>query len=351
LVALGEAEVTSLPLLKEVEGTSSAKQRPRRLRQSFALRSLVSETEVTPRNLVMPIFVKEGSDIKERIDSMPGIFRLSPDQNLDREVSEIQSLGIGAVILFGLPKKKDSFGSEAYNESGIIQKAIERIKKQSLPGLVVISDVCLCEYTDHGHCGILGERGEVQNDRTIELLGKIAVSQARAGADIVAPSAMMDNQVLAIRDMLDSEGFQSTPIMSYSSKYASAFYGPFREAAGSSPSFGDRRGYQMDPSNVREALRETRIDIEQGADIIMVKPALAYLDVIKAVRNSFDLPLAAYSVSGEYSLIKGAALNGWIDEPKVVDEILHSIRRAGADIIITYFAKDYARKYWGNRAN
>jgi porphobilinogen synthase len=309
---------------------------------------LVSETDVNPRNLVMPIFVREGYDIKERIDSMPGIFRFSPDQNLDREVSEIQSLGIGAIILFGLPQTKDSFGTEAYNKNGIVQRAIKRIK-QTNPDLTVVSDVCMCEYTDHGHCGILNQRGEVENDKTIELLGRIAVSQAKAGADIVAPSAMMDNQVLAIRETLDSEGFGSTPIMAYSAKYASAFYGPFREAAGSTPSFGDRRGYQMDPSNVREAIRETRIDVEQGTDIIMVKPALAYLDVIKTIRNNFDLPLAAYNVSGEYSLVKAAAINGWIDEERVVDEILHSIRRAGADIIITYFAKDYSRRYWKNK--
>ena len=320
--------------------------RPRRLRQSSALRSLSSETDFNPKNLVMPIFVIEGNHIKEQIDSMPGIFRFSPDENLDKEISEIQSLGIGSVLLFGLPEKKDSFGSEAYSENGIIQRALRRIK-QNDPDLVVISDVCMCEYTDHGHCGILNQRGEVENDKTIELLGKIAVSQARAGSDIVAPSAMMDNQVLAIRQALDLGGLESTVIMSYSSKYASAFYGPFREAAGSTPSFGDRKAYQMDSSNVREAIRETRIDVEQGADIIMVKPALSYLDVIRALRVDFDLPLAAYNVSGEYSMIKAAAMNGWIDEDRIVDEVLHSIRRAGADIIITYFAKDYAKR-WKN---
>ena len=320
--------------------------RPRRLRQSVALRSLFSETNIEPRDFVMPIFVREGNQIKEQIDSMPGIFRLSPDENLEREISEIQSLGIGGIIVFGLPKIKDPFGSEAYNDNGVVQQAVRRIKQTSSE-LVVICDVCMCEYTDHGHCGILNPRGQVENDRTIDFLARIAISQAKAGADIVAPSAMMDNQVLAIRQGLDSAGFESMPIMSYSSKYASAFYGPFREAAGSAPSFGDRKTYQMDPSNVREALRETRIDVEQGADVIMVKPALSYLDVIKAVRAEFDLPLAAYNVSGEYSMIKAAAINGWIDEERIVDEVLHSIRRAGADIIISYFAKDYARR-WKN---
>jgi len=318
--------------------------RPRRLRLSASLRRLVTETDVIPRNLVMPIFVKEGQGIREKIDSMPGIFRLSPDEMLDREISEISSAGINSVLVFGLPNRKDAFGSEAFNDNGIVQQAVRRIK-QNEPDIVVICDVCMCEYTDHGHCGILNQGGYVQNDVTIEYLGKIAVSQVRAGADIVAPSAMMDNQVLAIRRALDSNGFGETPIMAYSSKYASAFYGPFREAAGATPSFGDRKSYQMDPSNVREAMRETGIDVEQGADIIMVKPALAYLDVIRAVREKFDLPLAAYNVSGEYSMIKAASANGWINEEKVVDEVLHSIRRAGADIIISYFAKDYANRW------
>lgn len=321
--------------------------RPRRLRQSSALRSLVSETDVNPRNLLMPIFVREGNHIKEEIASMPGIFRISPDENLVKEVSEIESLGIGGVLIFGIPTKKDVSGSEAYNEKGVIQQAVRRIK-ESNPEMVVICDVCMCEYTDHGHCGILNQLGQVENDKTIDLLGRIALSQAKAGADIVAPSAMMDNQVLAIRKALDSGGYESTPIMSYSSKYASAFYGPFREAAGSTPSFGDRKSYQMDSSNVREAIRETKIDVEQGADIIMVKPALSYLDVIRAVRQEFDLPLAAYNVSGEYSMIKAAALNGWLDEERVVSEVLHSIKRAGSDIIITYFAKDYARNWKKN---
>lgn len=316
--------------------------RPRRLRQSFAIRSLISETDVNPRNLIMPIFVKEGTSVREEIDSMPGVFRLSPDENLDKEVSEIQSLGLGGILLFGLPKKKDSFGTEAYNENGIVQQAIRRIK-QSYQDLLVVSDVCMCEYTDHGHCGILNLKGQVENEKTNGFLAKIALSQAKAGADIIAPSAMMDEQVSAIRKSLDGGGFEMVPIMSYSAKYASSFYGPFREAAGSTPSFGNRRNYQMDPANLREALRETKLDIEQGADIIMVKPALAYLDVIKAVRAEFSLPLAAYNVSGEYSMIKAAAIRGWVDEESIVNEVLHSIRRAGADVIITYFAKDYAR--------
>ncbi len=288
----------------------------------------------------MPIFVKEGSGIKEEIESMPGIFRFSPDSSLDAEVSDLEDLGINAVLLFGLPSKKDSSGSEAYNPSGVIQQAVRRIK-QMIPEMVVICDVCMCEYTDHGHCGILNGRGYVENDKTAELLGKIALSQARAGADIVAPSAMMDNQVLEIRRALDASGFENTAIMSYSSKYSSAFYGPFREAASSAPSFGDRKSYQMNPPNVREAIREAQMDIEQGADIIMVKPALAYLDVIRAVREKFGLPLAAYNVSGEYAMIKAAALNGWLDGKRAMEETLTAIKRAGADIIITYFAKEF----------
>lgn len=333
------------PIIKEKDSlVRASSHRLRRLRQASALRSLVSETDVNPRNLLMPIFVREGNQIKEEIASMPGIFRLSPDEYLDKEVAEIESLGIGGVLIFGIPNKKDALGSEAHNEEGIVQQAVRRIKASN-PKMVVVCDVCMCEYTDHGHCGILNSKGHVENDKTIDMLGKIALSQAKAGADIVAPSAMMDNQVLAIRKVLDLGRYESTPIMSYSSKYASAFYGPFREAASSTPSFGDRKSYQMDPSNVREAVRETRADVEQGADIIMVKPALAYLDVIRAIRHEFDLPLAAYNVSGEYSMIKAAAMNGWLDEERVVSEVLHSIKRAGADIIITYFAKDYARNW------
>lgn len=321
----------------------SSVMRTRRLRRTSALRSLVAETDVSSRNLVMPIFVREGTGIRERIESMPGVFRFSPDEMLDREISEIATAGIRAVLLFGLPKKKDPFGSEAFGENSVIQQAIRRIKQQD-PDLIVIGDVCMCEYTDHGHCGILNPAGEVLNDTTIQYLAKIAVSQAKAGADIVAPSAMMDGQVGAVRRALDEEGLDETVIMSYSTKYASSFYGPFREAADSTPKFGDRKSYQMDSSNVREALRESRIDVSEGADILMVKPALPYLDVIRVVRENFDLPLAAYNVSGEYAMIKAASANGWLDERKVVDETLRSIRRAGADIVITYFAKDYASR-------
>jgi len=317
--------------------------KPRRLRATFEMRELVAETRVDVAQLVMPIFVREGRNVKEKIDEMPGIFRYSPDGELDKEIQEISDLGINAVLLFGLPTKKDLLGSEAYNPSGVVQQAIRRIK-DTKPEIVVISDVCMCGYTEHGHCGILGQGGTVENEKTISYLGKIALSQASAGADIVAPSAMMDDQVLAIRRALDSGGFDRTAIMSYSSKFASGFYGPFRVAAGSAPSFGDRKSYQMDPRNAREAIRETQIDVEQGADMIMVKPALAYLDVLSAVRQRFPLPLAAYNVSGEYSMIKAASINGWIDEARVVDEVLHSIRRAGADIIISYFSKDYSRR-------
>jgi porphobilinogen synthase len=324
--------------------------RPRRLRRTGALRALIAEVEVTPRNLVMPLFIREGTGIKEKIESMPGVFRLSPDEMLDMEINEIRSAGIDSVLLFGLPSEKDPVGSEAYGDHGVVQQAVRRIKQQ-YPEMVVICDVCMCEYTDHGHCGILDPAGQVLNDETIEYLGKIAVSQAKAGADIVAPSAMMDNQVLAIRRALDENGSDDTAIMAYSTKYASSFYGPFREAAGSTPKFGDRKSYQMDPSNLREALRETRIDVQQGADILMVKPALPYLDVIRMVRENFDLPLAAYNVSGEYSMIKAASANGWLDEKKIVEELLRSIKRAGADIIITYFAKDFGTRWKENVRN
>ncbi len=317
-----------------------SEQRLRRTRQSPVLRALVSETTVDPNHLVMPIFVREGSGLKEKISSMPGIFRFSPDRYLEEEMEEIRGLGINAVIIFGIPEKKDTFGSEAYDENGVVQKAVRRIK-DSQPDLTVMCDVCLCEYTDHGHCGVLNQKGYVENDKTVALLARTAVSQVQAGADIVAPSAMMDNQVGAIRRALDSNGFDNSLVMSYSSKYASAFYGPFREAAGSTPSFGDRSSYQMDPSNLREAVRETALDVDQGADIIMVKPALPYLDVIREIRQKFNHPLAAYQVSGEYAMIKAAALNGWIDERRAVKETLTSIKRAGADMIISYFAKQY----------
>ena len=318
--------------------------KPRRLRNSARLRALVSETQdIAPEHLVTPLFIREGVDIKEEISSMPGIYRYSPDFELEREIEEISSLGINAVLLFGLPRRKDSIGSEAYNSEGVVQQAIRRIKKTK-PDMVVISDVCMCEYTEHGHCGILNQSGTVDNQKTLPYLSRIALSHAEAGADLIAPSAMMDDQVAAIRDSLDSNGFEFLPIMSYSTKFASAFYGPFREAASSAPSFGDRKTYQMDPGNLREAIRETQLDVEQGADIVMVKPALPYLDVLSAVRKRFSLPLAAYNVSGEYSMIKAASINGWLDEEKVVNETLHSIRRAGADIIMTYFAKQYLRQ-------
>jgi porphobilinogen synthase len=323
--------------------TTDNNQRPRRLRSSPRIRALVAETSLDIEHLVMPIFVREGTGLREKIDSMPGIFRLSPDKELETEINEISSLGLKTVLLFGIPDKKDLTGSEAYNPSGVVQQAIRRIKA-ICEDLTVICDVCMCEYTEHGHCGILNSRGAVENDKTLDYLAKIAVSQVEAGADIVAPSAMMDYQVKAIREGLDSSGFGSVPIMSYSSKFASAFYGPFREAAGSAPRFGDRKSYQMDSRNLREAIRETELDVAQGADIIMVKPALPYLDVLSAIRHNFQLPLAAYSVSGEYSMIKAASINGWIDEDRAVEELLYSIRRAGADVIITYFAKQYAAK-------
>lgn len=322
------------------------RRKPRRLRATPQMRDLVAESSVNTAHLVMPIFVKEGNDIKEKIDEMPGIFRFSTDTQLDKEIEEISSLGINAVLLFGLPSKKDLLGSEAYNPNGVVQQAITRIKNTK-PDMLVIADVCMCEYTAHGHCGILDQAGTVENEKTLSYLAKIALSQAEAGADIVAPSAMMDDQVLAIRQALDSAGFEKTVIMSYSSKFASGFYGPFRAAAGSAPSFGDRKSYQLDPRNVREALRETQIDVLQGTDILMVKPALSYLDVLSAIRQRFDLPLAAYNVSGEYSMIKAASMNGWIDEARIMDEVLHSIRRAGADIIISYFSKEYSR--WKRR--
>jgi porphobilinogen synthase len=343
-----ESEVSRNGLRKMVvDGRGSGEPRPRRLRQTAGLRALVAEVEVTPRNLVMPLFIREGTAIKEKIESMPGLFRLSPDEMLDIEIGEILSAGIGSVLLFGLPSKKDPVGSGAYGDQGVVQQAVRRIKRQ-YPEMVVICDVCMCEYTDHGHCGILDTAGRVLNDETNEYLARIAVSQAKAGADIVAPSAMMDNQVLATRRALDESDLKETAIMAYSTKYASSFYGPFREAAGSTPKFGDRKSYQMDSSNIREALRETRIDVQQGADILMVKPALSYLDVVRMVRENFDLPLAAYNVSGEYSMIKAASANGWLDEKKVVEESLRSIKRAGADIIITYFAKDFGMRWKEN---
>jgi porphobilinogen synthase len=314
--------------------------RLRRLRRTERLRALVRENRVDAGDLVYPIFVVEGKGIKQEIASMPGIFRLSPDQ-LDAEIEEVAGLKIPAVLLFGIPQKKDELGSSAYASKGVVQQAVRRIKK-SVPELLVITDVCLCEYTSHGHCGVVvGE--QVDNDQTLPLLARTALSHARAGADIVAPSDMMDGRVKAIRESLDKDGFQHIPILSYAAKYASAFYEPFREAAESAPRFGDRLSYQMDYHNLREALREIEQDINEGADIVMVKPALAYLDVIRQVRNTFNCPLAAFNVSGEYAMVKAAAKEGWLDERRAVMEIITAIKRAGADIIITYHAKDFAR--------
>jgi len=314
--------------------------RLRRLRRKEAVRALVRETDIRVGDLIYPMFVIEGKGIRQEIESMPGIFRLSPDL-LPPEVEEIAKLGIPAVLLFGIPQQKDETASTAYHPEGIIPQAIKAIK-QVVPELVVITDVCLCEYTSHGHCGVVVE-GEVDNDRTLPLLAKTALAHAEAGADIVAPSDMMDGRVKAIREALDEKRFQHIPILAYAAKYASAFYGPFREAAGATPQFSDRRSYQMDPANVREALREVEQDINEGADIVMVKPALAYLDVIRRVRDTFNYPLAAYNVSGEYAMVKAAARQGWLDEKEIVMEVLTAIKRAGADIILTYHARDVAR--------
>ncbi len=312
----------------------------RRLRRNEAIRSLVRENHVDTRDLVYPLFAVEGKGLVQEIASMPGINRFSPDR-LGAEAREIEALGIPAVLLFGIPRRKDDTGSSAYNPAGIVQQAIKAVKKAA-PGLLVITDVCLCEYTSHGHCGLVKD-GEVDNTLTLPLLAKTALSHAAAGADMVAPSAMMDGQVKAIREMLDKNGYGHIPVMGYSAKYASAFYGPFREAAESAPQFGDRRSYQMDSSNAREAMREIEADIAEGADIIMVKPALSYLDVVRRAREKFNYPLAVYSVSGEYSMIKAAAQKGWVDEKRAVLETLTSMKRAGADIIITYYAKQVAK--------
>lgn len=314
--------------------------RPRRLRKTPMLRELVRETNLNVKDLIYPLFVTHGKNVKNPVQSMPGVFQLSIDELL-KEAAEIVQLGIPAVILFGIPEKKDAVGSEAYNNNGIVQQAV-RALKDKFPQLLVITDVCLCEFTDHGHCGLIQD-GEILNDPTLELLAKTALSHAQAGADMVAPSDMMDGRVKAIRECLDSNGFANLPIMSYAAKYASAFYGPFREAAESTPQFGDRKSYQMDPANRLEALREVQLDIEEGADIVMVKPALAYLDIIREIKDNFPYPLACYNVSGEYALIKAAAQKGWIDEKGIVLEMLTSMRRAGADLIITYSAKDVAR--------
>jgi porphobilinogen synthase len=314
--------------------------RPRRLRRNGTLRQLIRETTLTPGNLIYPLFVGPGTNVLRPISSMPGIAQFSQDRAI-LECREAAALGIQAVILFGIPENKDPVGSEAYIGDGVVQQAIKAIK-QAVPTLLVVTDVCLCEYTDHGHCGVI-KGGAVDNDSTLELLAKEALSHAQAGADIIAPSDMMDGRVGAIRRALDNHGFDQIPIMAYAAKYASGFYGPFREAAESTPQFGDRRSYQMDPANADEALREVALDIQEGADIIMVKPALAYLDIIYRVKQKFGYPVAAYNVSGEYSMIKAAGINGWIDEERIMLEVLFSIRRAGADMILTYFAKQLAR--------
>jgi porphobilinogen synthase len=314
--------------------------RHRRLRQTANLRAMVRETHLHVEDLIYPLFVVEGEQVKQEVASMPGVYQLSLDY-LNDEIAEVVELGIKSVIVFGVPREKDEVGSQAYCEHGIVQQAIRQIK-ENYPELVVIADTCLCEYTSHGHCGVV-ENEQVLNDPSLELLVKTAVSQAKAGADIIAPSNMMDGFVAAIRQGLDEAGFAHIPIMSYAIKYASAFYGPFRDAANSAPQFGDRKTYQMDPANRLEAFREAESDVREGADFLMVKPALAYLDIIRDIKNHFHLPLVAYNVSGEYSMIKAAAQNGWIDEKAIVLEMLTGMKRAGADLILTYFAKDAAR--------
>ena len=314
--------------------------RPRRLRRTETIRRMVRETRLSPDDFILPLFVCPGRGVKKPVASMPGVAQMSVD-NIVAEARETWAAGVPAVILFGIPERKDPVGSEAWNDNGEVQRAIREIKER-VPGMAVITDVCMCEYTDHGHCGALdGE--EVDNDATLELLTRAALSHARAGADMVAPSDMMDGRVGAIRAALDQNGFSHIPIMAYAAKFASAFYGPFREAAGSTPQFGDRRAYQMDPANGDEAMREIALDLDEGADIVMVKPALPYLDLIRRARDEFNCPLAAYNVSGEYAMIRAAGLNGWIDEERSMVESLTSIRRAGADFILTYFAKPMAR--------
>jgi porphobilinogen synthase len=316
------------------------------MRQSEPLRALVRETRLVPTNFIYPLFVCPGESVRKEISSMPGVFNISVDEAV-KEAREAKSLGLGGIILFGLPEKKDEAATGAWAEDGIVQRATRAIKKD-VPGLVVIGDVCLCEYMSHGHCGIVQKKAggtdyEILNDPTLEILAKTSVSQVQAGMDIIAPSDMMDGRVAAIRKALDQAGFSNTPILSYAAKFASGFYGPFREAADSAPQFGDRRGYQMDGANLREAMREIALDIEEGADMIMVKPAMPYLDVIAEARRRFDLPLAAYQVSGEYAMLQAAIKNGWLDRDRVILESLTSIRRAGAQMILTYFAKDAAR--------
>jgi porphobilinogen synthase len=314
--------------------------RLRRLRRNQHLRNLVKETRLSPESMIYPIFVCPGEKVRKEIPSMPGQFNLSIDSAV-KVAKEAEQAGIGGIMLFGLPKEKDEVGSDAYDENGIVQSALRAIR-ENVRDLLLITDVCMCEYTDHGHCGVV-KHGEVQNDPTLKLLADAAVSHVRAGADMVAPSDMMDGRVAAIRKALDAEGFLNTPIMSYAAKYASAFYGPFREAAGATPQFGDRRSYQMDPPNAREALREIELDIEEGADIIMVKPALAYLDIIARAKERFDIPIAAYQVSGEYAMIEAAARAGWLERERTIIEITTAVKRAGADILITYHALELAK--------
>jgi len=314
--------------------------RARRLRSNPAIRNMVRETILSPNDFIYPMFIEEGEGIKKEIKSMPGIFRYSLDQ-IDKELEELIALGIQSIILFGIPINKDAIGSESWNDNAIVQQAIKYIKK-SYPQLFVIADVCFCEYTDHGHCGVIVDK-DVNNDETLANLEKQSISMAKAGADMIAPSGMMDGMVGTIRDALDINGFSQIPIMSYAVKYASAFYGPFRDAADSAPSFGDRRTYQMDPANRIEAIKEANIDVEEGADIIMVKPALAYLDIIRDLKEMHDLPIACYNVSGEYAMLKAAEQNGWIDGERVMMEELTSMKRAGADIILTYHAKEAAK--------
>jgi len=318
--------------------------RMRRLRRTEALRSFVRETRLSPAGFVYPLFVCPGEGVRKEVRSMPGVFNLSIDEAV-KECAEVKSLGIPAVILFGLPETKDEKASGAWADDGIVQRAARAIK-QEVPGLLIMGDVCLCEYMSHGHCGIVkkvGDDYEIVNDPSLDILAKTAVSQARAGIDIIAPSDMMDGRIAAIRTALDKHGFENTPVLSYAAKFASGFYGPFREAADSAPAFGDRRAYQMDPANLREAMREIELDLEEGADFIMVKPAIAYLDVIAEARRRFDVAISAYQVSGEYAMIKAAAQNGWIDHDRVMMESLLSIRRAGASIVLTYFAKEAAK--------
>ncbi len=322
--------------------------RPRRLRSSPAMRELVREREVRIASLVQPLFIADDNQKRGEISSMPGVYRYSVDGAV-AECRELVALGLRAVLLFGIPDFKDAVGSSAHDPAGVVQRAVRALKRE-LPDLLVIADLCNCEYTDHGHCGILDERGDVDNDATLELLGRTALSYAEAGVDVIAPSDMMDGRVGYLRATLDASGYAGLPIMSYAVKFASGFYGPFREAADSTPQFGDRRAYQMDTPNAREALREALLDLDEGADFLIVKPALAYMDLIRAVREISDVPVACYNVSGEYAMVKAAAQNGWIDEARVVDETLACFVRAGADIIITYFAKSYAQRHAPARA-